>query len=125
MKRIGTFFLAFVLLFSLTSFGGVIQGKHRAKTIPGYTAEQGPAIGPGLTANQNSAANQGLTANPGLPANQAADALEAVRQRGVLLVGTAGDYMPMSYLDPVANKYVGFDAELAEDLARQITRQFG
>jgi len=120
MKRIGTFFLAFVLLFSLTSFGGVIQGKHRAKTIPGYTAEQGPAIGPGLTANQNNAVNPVLTENPDHTANQAADALEAVRQRGVLLVGTAGDYMPMSYLDPVANKYVGFDAELAEDLAKAL-----
>ena len=43
--------------------------------------------------------------------------LSAVRQRGVLRVGTAGDYQPMSYLDPGMNAYVGFDAELAEDLA--------
>lgn len=46
-----------------------------------------------------------------------ADALEAVRARGVLRVGTAGDYQPMSYLDPETGSYVGFDAELAEDLA--------
>ena len=44
-------------------------------------------------------------------------ALEAILARGTLRVGTAGDYNPMSYLDPVTNAYVGFDAELAEDLA--------
>lgn len=43
--------------------------------------------------------------------------LEEIRSSGVLLVGTAGDYQPMSYLDPDTNTYVGFDAELAEDLA--------
>ena len=43
--------------------------------------------------------------------------LETIRARGVLLVGTAGDYQPMSYLDPETGRYVGFDAELAEDLA--------
>ena len=36
---------------------------------------------------------------------------------GVLRVGTTGDYMPMSFLDPETNTYVGFDVELAEDLA--------
>ena len=44
-------------------------------------------------------------------------ALDAILARGVLRVGTAGDYLPMSYLDPATNTYVGFDAELAEDLA--------
>jgi cyclohexadienyl dehydratase len=44
-------------------------------------------------------------------------ALDAILERGVLRVGTAGDYLPMSYLDPATNTYVGFDAELAEDLA--------
>ena len=43
--------------------------------------------------------------------------LESILARGVLRVGTAGDYMPMSYLDPETGDYVGFDAELAEDLA--------
>ena len=43
--------------------------------------------------------------------------LEKIRERGVLKVGTAGDYQPMSYLDPDTGCYVGFDAELAEDLA--------
>ena len=43
--------------------------------------------------------------------------LEEIQERGVLKVGTTGDYQPMSYLDPVTGEYVGFDAELAEDLA--------
>ena len=45
---------------------------------------------------------------------------EAIRERGVLKVGTAGDYQPMSYLDPETDTYVGFDAELAEDLAESM-----
>ncbi len=43
--------------------------------------------------------------------------LAEIRERGVLRVGTAGDYQPMSFLDPETNTYAGFDAELAEDLA--------
>ena len=43
--------------------------------------------------------------------------LDAIRSRGVLRIGTAGDYQPMSFLDPETGTYVGFDAELAEDLA--------
>ena len=50
----------------------------------------------------------------------AAPAADAVRSRGVLRVGTAGDYMPMSYLNPETGTYVGFDAELAEDLAASL-----
>ena len=56
---------------------------------------------------------------------QAADdeenkAVEAIRKSGVLKVGTAGDYQPMSCLDPETGTYVGFDAELAEDLASSL-----
>ena len=43
--------------------------------------------------------------------------LNAILERGVLRVGSTGDYNPMSYLDPETNQYVGFDAALAEDLA--------
>ena len=46
--------------------------------------------------------------------------VEEIQARGVLKVGTAGDYQPMSYLDPQAGRYVGFDAELAEDLASSL-----
>ena len=45
---------------------------------------------------------------------------EAIRARGVLRVGTAGDYQPMSYRDPDTGEYVGFDAELARDLAKAL-----
>jgi len=47
-------------------------------------------------------------------------ALETIRSRGILRVGTAGDYQPMSFLDPESGTYVGFDAELAEDLAASL-----
>ena len=49
-----------------------------------------------------------------------ADSPEAVRERGVLRVGTAGDYKPMSFLDPESGTYWGFDTELAEDLASSL-----
>ena len=52
--------------------------------------------------------------------DQNAGALAAIRERGVLRVGTAGDYQPMSFLDPETGTYVGFDAELAEDLAASL-----
>ena len=52
--------------------------------------------------------------------NAPAGVLRAIRERGVLRVGTAGDYHPMSYLDPETGTYVGFDAELAADLAEAL-----
>ena len=48
------------------------------------------------------------------------DALQTVRERGVLLVGATGDYKPMSFRDPATGKYRGFDAALAEDLAHSL-----
>ena len=54
---------------------------------------------------------------PGLAETPESDILTEIRERGVLRVGTAGDYQPMSYLDPETGTYTGFDAELAEDLA--------
>lgn len=50
-------------------------------------------------------------------AEAALPGVQAIRESGVLRVGTAGDYQPMSFLDPETNTYTGFDAELAEDLA--------
>ena len=49
-----------------------------------------------------------------------ADALQAVRERGVLLVGATGDYQPMSFLNQETKTYVGFDAALAEDFAASL-----
>lgn len=48
------------------------------------------------------------------------DALATVRERGVLRVGTTGDYKPMSFRDRATGRYWGFDAALAEGLARDL-----
>lgn len=48
------------------------------------------------------------------------DSLQAVRARGVLRVGTTGDYCPMSYLNPRTHAYEGFDTALTEDLAASL-----
>ena len=37
-----------------------------------------------------------------------------------MLVGTTGDYCPVSYYDKKTKSYVGFDIELAEDLAKAL-----
>ena len=74
------------------------------------------ACGGAKTGVSPDAAEEG--AHAGLSAQDARQsALDAIRARGVLRVGTAGDYQPMSYLDPATKRYVGFDAALAEDLA--------
>lgn len=44
-------------------------------------------------------------------------ALSQIRSRGVLKVGTTGDYMPMSFRDPASGDYIGMDADLARALA--------
>jgi len=56
----------------------------------------------------------------GYAAPRPTDALSAVRARGVLRVGATGDYRPMSFREPATGKYWGFDAALAEDLARDL-----
>ena len=48
------------------------------------------------------------------------DALSSVRERGVLRVGATGDYKPMSFRESATGKYWGFDAALAEALARSL-----
>lgn len=40
-----------------------------------------------------------------------------IKKRGVLLVGTTGDYRPMSFYNKDTNTYEGFDIALAQDLA--------
>ena len=57
-----------------------------------------------------------LISGCGTPTN----ALQAVRERGVLRVGTTGDYKPMSFREPSTGEYWGFDAALAGDLAREL-----
>ena len=52
---------------------------------------------------------------PAEPA-ESGSVLAAIRERGVLRVGTAGDYKPLSFLDRETGTYWGFDTELAKDL---------
>lgn len=54
------------------------------------------------------------------PAVEGGNKLAEIQERGVLLVGATGDYRPMSYYDSVADMYVGFDTELAKDLAESL-----
>ena len=46
--------------------------------------------------------------------------LEDIAARGELLVGTTGDYRPMSYYNAENGEYEGIDAELAEILAKSL-----
>lgn len=49
-----------------------------------------------------------------------ASKLDEIQSRGCLLVGTTGDYKPMSYLNRETGKYEGFDAEASELLAQSL-----
>ena len=51
---------------------------------------------------------------------QPLDSLQAVKARGVLFVGTTGDYQPMSFLNPETKTYEGFDTALTEDFAASL-----
>ncbi|MBQ7497187.1 MAG: transporter substrate-binding domain-containing protein [Selenomonas sp.] len=43
--------------------------------------------------------------------------LEDISARGTIRVGTTGDYIPMSYLNPQTGEYEGIDAELSRIIA--------
>src|SRR5947199_10767120 len=49
-----------------------------------------------------------------------ADVLEDVKKKGVLVVGTKGDYRPFGYLDP-SGKIIGFEPDLAADVAKRLS----
>ncbi|MCF0211652.1 MAG: transporter substrate-binding domain-containing protein [Bacteroidales bacterium] len=46
--------------------------------------------------------------------------VEQIQQRGTLLVGSTGDYRPLSFLEPATQQYWGFDVEMAEIIARDL-----
>jgi chorismate mutase-like protein len=46
--------------------------------------------------------------------------LDEILARGVLRVGTTGDYKPFSYRDPANGDFVGLDIELAQSLAKSL-----
>ena len=43
--------------------------------------------------------------------------LEDILARGTIRIGTTGDYIPMSYLNPQTGEYEGIDAELSKLIA--------
>ena len=43
--------------------------------------------------------------------------LDDISARGTIRIGTTGDYIPMSYLNPATGQYEGIDAELSEIIA--------
>ena len=45
--------------------------------------------------------------------------VQRIQDRGVLLVGTTGDYRPLSYLE-ADSTYWGFEIDMAEEMARQL-----
>ena len=48
-----------------------------------------------------------------------ADVMDDVKKKGVLVVGTKGDYRPFGYLDP-SGKIIGFEPDLAADVAKRL-----
>ncbi len=52
-----------------------------------------------------------------LPFSVEAGHLENIAARGTIRIGTTGDYIPMSYLNPATGKYEGIDAELSQIIA--------
>ena len=43
-----------------------------------------------------------------------------IRGRGTLLVGTTGDYRPLSFCEPATGEYWGFGIEMAQEIAKRI-----
>ena len=46
--------------------------------------------------------------------------IDKIRERGVLLVGTTGDYRPLSYKEPETGAYWGFGIEMAGEIAKDL-----
>lgn len=50
----------------------------------------------------------------------ASPTVEHIEQRGVLIVGTTGDYRPLTFCEPATDEYWGFGIELAEAIAARM-----
>ena len=46
--------------------------------------------------------------------------LQTIQKNGELRVGTTGDWDPMSMKDPATNKYIGFDIDVMNELAKDM-----
>lgn len=58
------------------------------------------------------------TASPALA--QEPSRLDRILERGVLRVGTTGDYKPFTYRDPATGQFSGLDIELAQSLGQAL-----
>ena len=54
------------------------------------------------------------------PECQASDKISEIKDRGYIIVGTTGDYKPMSFYNSKTQTYEGFDIELAKNLASSL-----
>ena len=54
-----------------------------------------------------------------LASAQAADGVDAIKQRGTLIVGVKADYKPFGFRDPQGN-VVGLEPDLAADVAKRL-----
>ncbi len=54
-----------------------------------------------------------------VPGLAGADAMQDIKAKGTLVVGTKADYRPFGFLDP-SGKIVGFEPDLAADLAKRL-----
>ena len=53
------------------------------------------------------------------PLAAAADHLDQIRERGEIVIGVKGDYVPFGWVDP-NGALVGIEPDLAADLARRL-----
>lgn len=51
--------------------------------------------------------------------------LEEIVAKGTIRIGTTGDYIPMSYLNPQTGEYEGIDAELSQLIANLLAGKVG
>ena len=47
--------------------------------------------------------------------------IKKIEQRGKLLVGTTGDYRPLSFYESETKEYWGFGIEIAKEIAKQLS----
>lgn len=59
-------------------------------------------------------------ASPALAGADGASRLDTIIARGVLRVGTTGDYRPFTYFDPGTNAFEGIDMDMARSLAHAL-----
>lgn len=102
--------LALALLLTACGSGGT--GGNTSAPTAGSTA---PTAAP---ANAPTAASGGAATSA--PAAAGDTSLEAVKQRGKLIVGVKYDVQLFGFLNPETNKVEGFDVELAKAVAQRI-----